>query len=120
VSAGTDSWLAAGSGMSGVHWTYTIRQRDAAVQLIMEGPDAESNARVFEGLRAHREQIEAEFGEALEWDRVDGRKRCFIGVTLPGGGYRDEDRWAEIQSAMIDTMLRLESAVGPRLHAVRR
>src|SRR5262249_31810588 len=33
VSPGTDSWLSAGSGRSGVHFTYLIRQDSAEVQL---------------------------------------------------------------------------------------
>ena len=43
VSPGTDSWLSAGSGLSGVHFTYTVRQRDASVQVLIEGADADTN-----------------------------------------------------------------------------
>lgn len=120
VSAGTDSWLGAGSGRSGVHFTYTIRQRDAAAQLILESPDGDANAAIFEALEGDREAIEAEFGGPLEWDRVEGRKRCFIGVTLAGGGYRDdEERWPEIQRAMLDVMLRLDKTLRPRIQSLR-
>lgn len=120
VSPGTDSWLGAGSGMSGVHFTYTIRQRDAASQIIIEGPDADANTRIFEALMADRDAIEADFGGPLDWDRAENRKRCFIGVTLPNGGYRDDEaRWPRIQRAMIDAMLRLESTFRPRIQAFR-
>src|SRR5215217_1227141 len=119
VSAGTDSWLGAGSGRSGVHYTYTVRQRDAAVQLIIEGADADVNLRFFEQLEAQRSEIEAEFGGPLVWERMDGRKKCAVGVTLPMGGYRDEDRRAEIQDAMIKTMIRLERAFRPRIRLLR-
>ena len=120
VSPGTDSWLSAGSGKSGVHFTYTIRQHDSAVQIIIEGPDGEANARIFEALLDEREEIEAEFGGPLEWDRVENRKRCFIGVTLSAAGYRDgEDRWPEIQSKMLEAMLRLEQTFRKRIQALR-
>lgn len=120
VSPGTDGWLGAGSGRSGAHFTYTIRQRDAAVQLILEGPDEQVNAQLFEELLRDRDGIEADFGGPLEWDRVEGRKKCFIGVALDGGGYRDdEDRWPDIQDRMIEAMLRLEQALRPRIQALR-
>jgi hypothetical protein len=120
VSPGTDSWLAAGSGRSGVHFTYTVRQRDSAVQLVIEGPDAETNARIFEALIAERDAIEADFGGPLDWDRVEDRKRCFIGVTLPAGGYRDdESEWPAIQRKLIDAMLRLERTFRPRVQALQ-
>lgn len=119
VSAGTDSWLGAGSGLSGVHFTYTIREHDAAVQVLIEGPDAGINLRLFDQLAAERAQIEAEFGHALDWERLEGRKKCAIGVTLRGGGRRDEDRWPETQDTMIETMIRLERVFRPRVQALR-
>lgn len=120
VSPGTGSWLSAGSGTSGIRFTYTIRQEDAAAQVVLERPSAEENARLFEALLADREAIEMEFGGPIEWSRVDNRKRCFIGVTLTTGGYReDETRWPELQSALIDTMVRLDGTFRPRINALR-
>ena len=45
--------------------------------------------------------------------------KCAVGVTLPTGGYRDQDRRGEIQDAMIETMVRLERAFRPRIQALR-
>jgi hypothetical protein len=119
VSPGTDSWLSAGSGRSGIHWTYVIRQHDGSVQLVIEGPDAEQNHAVLAALEQQREQIERTFGESLDWDRVEGRKRCAISKTL-SGGYRDgEDRLPGIQDTMIDAMVRLEAAIKPHLVQLR-
>lgn len=109
VSPSTETWIQAGSGRSGLHFIYGIRQHDASAQLVIETPDADVNARIFESFLAERDAVEQEFGGQLEWNRVEGRKRCFIGVTLPGGGYRsEEEAWPTIQAAMIDAMLRLE------------
>ncbi|MFL5845302.1 MAG: DUF4268 domain-containing protein [Solirubrobacteraceae bacterium] len=119
VSPSTDSWLGAGSGRSGVHFLYTIRQEDSGAHLVFESSDAELNARNFEALAIEREQIESEFGGPLDWDRVEGRKRCFVGVTLEGGGYTaDRDRWPEIQQAMLDAMLRLDAVFRPRIQTL--
>jgi hypothetical protein len=75
---------------------------------------------IFDTFKADRETIESEFGGQLEWHRVDGRKRCFIGVTLRDGGYREpEERWPAIQEAMINSMLRLERTFRPRVQALR-
>jgi hypothetical protein len=35
------------------------------------------------------------------------------------GGYLDENRWPEIQEALIDAMIRLEAAFRPRIEGVR-
>lgn len=120
VAPGPDNWLQAGAGRSGVNFMYNIREHDAAVQVLVNGPDAETNRAIFDRLCADRGDAESTFGSPLEWDATEGRKRCSIGATLPSGGYReDEDRWPEIQRAMIDAMLRLERAFRPRIGALR-
>jgi hypothetical protein len=118
VSAGDDSWLGAGSGMSGVHFTYTVRQRDAAVQVLIEGADADANLRIYDQLEAQRPDIEAEFGGPLVWQRMDGLKKCAVGIPL-SDGYRDVDNAAALQDAMIHAMIRLERAFRPRIQSLR-
>ena len=99
---------------------YVIRQHDAGAQLTIEGEDADENRAIFEELAEQRPSIEDEFGGKLEWSQVEGRKRRQIGVTIPGGGYRDDrGRWPEIQDAMIDAMVRLERALKPRIKDLR-
>jgi hypothetical protein len=114
VRPSKDSWLSAGSGRSGVHFTYLIRQHDAGAYLVLEGSNATQNHAVFDKLRSDRDRIEEEFGEALIWDLVDTRKRCQIGVDLPVGGYQgDPDSWPVVQDQMIDAMSRLEAVFKP-------
>ncbi len=72
------------------------------------------NHEIFDALVQQREEIEQAFGGTLDWSKVEGRKRCQIGVTLPAGGYNDDKgRWPETQQAMIDAMVRLERAFKP-------
>lgn len=121
VSPGSDSWLQAGSGLSGVHYHYFVRQHDAGVQLVIERPSGTENAEMYERFLADRAGVERDFGGALDWDRVENRKRCFIGITLTGGGYRDDpEGWPETQDRMIDAMVRLERAFQPRIRELRR
>lgn len=118
VSPGHDTWLSTGSGRSGIHWTYVVRQHTAAVQLVFEGPDAEENHAFFLQLQSHQKEIEASFGNALEWNRVEGRKRCAIMKSLQGGYRDDKGDWARLQDEMVDAMVRLEAAAGPYLKAL--
>ncbi|MBC7249341.1 MAG: DUF4268 domain-containing protein [Anaerolineae bacterium] len=54
-----------------------------------------------------------------EWQRLDDRRACRIRPFLTLGGLADRDRWAEIQEAMIDTMVRLENALKPQIKRLR-
>ena len=75
--------------------------------------------RIFDELEAQRSAIEADFGGPLVWERMETRKKCAIGLTLPESGYRDEDAWPQLQDAMIDAMSRLERAFRTRIQNLR-
>lgn len=116
ISPSAESWIQAGAGRSGVHWIYRVRQADSSVELAFEGPDFDLNRRRLDRLREDKNKIESEFGSPLEWDFSDGRKRCSIRHTLPGGGYRvPEGDWSRVQSVMVDSMESLVRTLRPRL-----
>lgn len=119
VSPCTDSWIAAGGGVSGIHYIYVIRKHDSHVELALEG-EKEQNKADFDRLTEHRSRIDKDFGEPLEWDRCDDLKKSSIRRTLSLGGYRDDPGgWARIQNAMIDAMIRLEKVLSPYITELR-
>jgi hypothetical protein len=116
VAPNSDSWLAAGSGRSGVHFTYVIRRHRVGAYLFLEGSNQAQNHAVFDELAAESEAIEAEFGGPLVWDKVETRKRCQIGVEIDRAGYRDDPNgWPLVQEKMVDAMVRLEKVFKPRI-----
>ena len=102
---------------SGLSLRYVIRQYGSGVELYIDrGRDADNeNNELFDTLEEARGEIEEDFGEPLEWQRLEGQRSCRIGKQLSLGGYRDEEKWQEIQDAMIDAMIRLEAAFRPHI-----
>lgn len=115
IRPGEFGWLGTGAGKSGLGLNYSVRQRDAEVELYIDrGKDSDAeNLSIFHKLEQSKPEIEQAFGHPLEWDQVEGRRACRIHYRIPGGGYRDEDKWPAIQDAMIDAMVALEKAVKP-------
>jgi Domain of unknown function (DUF4268) len=115
VSPGDRSWMSTGAGKSGLGWSYDILQDAVQVSLyIYRGAD-EENMRIFEALLSARDEIEHDYGGPLEWQPMEGKRGCRIRERFESGGYRDEERWPEIQDAMIDAMVRLEKALKPHI-----
>jgi hypothetical protein len=116
VSPGHDTWVGTGAGKSGLIFSYVMTQHASGVELYIDrGRGLEDqNTQIFDTLLASREDIEHEFGGALDWQPLEGKRACRIKKPLDGG-YRDEERWPEIHEAMIDAMIRLERSLRPHL-----
>lgn len=119
ISPSKDNWISTGAGKSGLGYNYVIRMGDAQVELYIDQGNLEKNKLIFDTLYAQREKVEETFGKALEWQRLDDRRASRIRRVIPGGGLRDQERWAEIQEQMIGAMIRLERALKPEIRRLR-
>ena len=115
ISPRKGDWLGTSSGKRGLSFTYVIRNHYGVVELYIDrGQDAdEENKSTFDSLAASREAIEREFGEPLEWQRLEGKRACRVRKVISLGGLRHEPMWGRIQDALIDAMIRLEKAFKP-------
>jgi len=67
-------------------------------------------------LYAQKDEIEAEFGGHLEWQRLDDKRASHITKRFPDRRLTSpEEEWPELQDTMIDAMIRFEKALRPRL-----
>jgi hypothetical protein len=121
ISPGKYGWIGAGAGKSGIGFNYVIKKDHGRVELYIDrGKNSEEeNVAIFETFLDSKDEVEAVFGEGLEWERLEGRRACRIKKNIDVGGYRDADLWGEIQSAMIDEMIRLEAALRPGIERLR-
>lgn len=108
---GYQSWVNATAGKYGLGWAYVVRRTDAKAEFGFWSPDPEVNLKRFRSLLARKEQIEASFGEPLDWDLKDSRKTQTIRSLTKIGGLDNEDIWPEIQKDLVDRMVRLEKAL---------
>ncbi|MFC1542921.1 DUF4268 domain-containing protein [Candidatus Neomarinimicrobiota bacterium] len=115
ISPGQFSYTGASAGKRGLGLNYVIRQHDGNVELYIDrGQDSEEeNKKIFDELYSQRKDIEESFGKPLSWERLETKRACRIAHTLKDGGYRDAERWDEIQTSMIDAMCLLHGALKP-------
>ena len=118
ISPSQSSYLMTGAGRSGLRFDYVVQQHTSEIELYIDrGKDADNqNNEIFDALETTKGTIEETFGESLEWQRLESKRACRINKRFSLGGYRDdEERWPEIQDAMIDGMIRLEAAFRPHI-----
>lgn len=116
ISPGIYSWIAAGAGKAGINYNYVIGKNHGGVEIYLDrGKDyvePNINKERFDNLTKHKEEIEAKFGEKLNWERLDEKRASRIAFRIKGlGGFRNKEKWNELQDKMIDAMIRLEMAL---------
>lgn len=115
----TYHWLGASSGIRGLGFNYVVVQENAAVELYIDRGDTAENKRIFDQLHTGKAEIEATFGEALSWERLDTKRACRIKHTIDLGGYRSaESKFPAIQAELVDKMSKLEAALQPALSSL--
>ena len=119
ISPSTDNWISTSAGRGGLEYNYAIRMEDAQVELYIDRGDVEQNKQIFDALYEHKTEIEAAFGEPLEWQRLDAKRASRVRLLLAGGGLLDQQHWSEIQDRMIDAMIRLERAFKPEIQRLK-
>jgi len=117
ISPSRSSYVAASAGRRGLGYAYVVKEHEIVVSLYIDcgkGQD-EQNERIFDALKARREEIEASYGVPLDWQRLEGRRACRVRWIVTDGGWKDPERWPQIQTEAIDAMIRLEKAFRPHI-----
>ena len=115
ISPGIYHYIGTGAGVSGLGFSYVIREHNGYVELYIGKGTGEENKQIFDRLMLAKDQIEKDFCGPLEWQRLDKKQACRICKIIAIGGWQDEDKWPQQQDAMIDAMINLEKALRPHL-----
>ncbi len=105
-----DHWLIAGAGMSNVGFSFSIGKNYARTEVHIARPIAEENKFIYDELYELKETIEAEFGEPLEWERLDDIKVSRIKNVMRNVNSYDKEEWEKMITFMVDSMVRVEKA----------
>jgi hypothetical protein len=115
VSPTKENWMNTGAGRTGLAYTYVILMDSARVELYIDTGDANRNKKIFDDLFKKKEEIEAEFGDSLDWQRLNDKRASRIEKIVENKGLMNEDDWASTQDKMINAMTRLEKAFGSHI-----
>jgi hypothetical protein len=105
ISPSKESWIATGAGKGGVTFNFLINKDWAAVELYIDHDKntGEKNKSIFDKLYS------------LDWDRLDEKRASRIRKKIELGGLKSQDKWQDIQDAMIDTMIIFERILRPKI-----
>jgi hypothetical protein len=93
------NWLAMPSPIKGTQMGVNFTQNEKIrTELYIDSGDGEDNARIFEELQKHKDEIELQFGAPMSWEPMPNRRACRIAVYDSGDvtqsdSYKDYIEW---------------------------
>jgi hypothetical protein len=109
-------WLETGAGKSGVIFAYIILKDHARIELYIDSTDQQKNKQIFDILFTDREAIEMEFGDALDWQRLDEKQASRIAKRYYGyGSLYEPETWDELADTLIGDMIKFEKTFRKRI-----
>jgi CBS domain-containing protein len=88
------------------------------VELYIDSGDAAINKQMFDALLAQRDEIEAEVGHELTWQRLDNRRASRIARTFWGNITNSEEALAELRQKAVPAMVNYVKIMKPRIESV--
>ncbi len=119
-SPSRNHWLSVATGRSGINYNYLILKDGAGVDLYIDVGNQDKNKAIFDQLHAEREAIEREFGEKLDWRRLDHKRASRVVMSYRNrGNLHEKDKWDELQEVMIDMMIRFDKVFRNRINRIQ-
>jgi CBS domain-containing protein len=96
-------------GVSRVSFNYSFaRDKRFRVEAYIDSGNGESNKKLFDFLYMAEEEIQYEFGNQLNWERLDDKRASRIAAYAKGAITDDEEQLKELRLWAAQTMLRFE------------
>ncbi len=106
-----DNWVTLPSGRSGHQLNCVFTQAGPRVEYYIDVGDSEANLAEFAKLESRRDLLDAKFGAALAYDRLENRRACRIHYDRAGGDVLATDEHEAYLAWFVEMMERLRAAV---------
>ena len=118
VNPSEQYWLSCSTGLSGCDYSLLFAKKEVRVEVELKRSKGE-NKWLFDRLKQQRAELEAEFGDSLNWLRMDDRKASRIVFARDFDGF-DESNWPDMVAWLCEHVVCLEQAFSEPLARLSR
>ena len=120
VSPSKDHWISAGSGVSGVTFSSVVTGDSLRIELTISGKTQEENKHFYDLLHQKKAQIESDFGQRLEWERMDDKRMSRIKFQLDSIDTFNESNWNKMIEFMVHYVPPFESSIKKAILSINK
>ncbi len=115
------SWYSFSSGNSGFYYAASFAQGNRCrAEVYIDMGDKEDTKKVFDEISKEKSSLEAEFGEALTWERLDEKRASRVAIYREGSIDTDTQHLNDMRQWYIEHLLKFRTVFGKRLNAIAR
>lgn len=109
------NWYSFSSGNKRFVYSHAFAARNRVrAEVYIDNGDSEDNKAFFDQLHGDREAIESEFGQQLEWERLDDKRACRIAIYRDGSIEDSSEDLQAIHEWTIQQLLKLKEVFGSK------
>jgi len=105
--ATTDHWYDVAIGVSGVHVSLTLVNKEGCIGVELYISD---NKELYDYIYENKDEIESKLQLKLDWQRLDDKKASRILYRIPGLNFDDHSNYDALMNEMIDKAVLFASA----------
>lgn len=110
------NWYSFSSGERGFSYSFSFAgSGELRAELYIDFKSMERNKTIFDRLQSDSAAIEAQYGEALRWERLDSKRACRVACYTAGSIEDPADVLERHRQWAVTHLLRFKSVFGPRL-----
>lgn len=114
-----ENWIGGAFGLGGFSINCVANYDSARVELVLSKSDGLKNKAAFDLLYKMKDEIEAQAGVKLSWDRSDKTKSSKIYIRLDGVGIEDRESWEQMRLFHVSWSRKFYDIFAWRLESVR-
>jgi len=104
------NWYTFSSGNKNFLYGHSFAQGNRVrTEIYIDSGDLDENKEFFNKLFAEKAEIEKEFGQTLEWERLDSKRACRIAIYRSGSIEDSSEELQEIKDWGIQNLLKLRN-----------
>ena len=104
--ASTDHWYNIAIGSSEAQLEIDLVNKENRIRV---GMWISNNKDLFDSMQRRHEEIEADLGETLIWERLDGKKASRIFLYIPGLNFKVQDNYRQLMDTAIDMVVKMKN-----------
>jgi hypothetical protein len=114
------NWYAFSTGSTGFSYglNFALGGRLRA-ELYIDFQDADKNRAIFDKLKAEAPKYDVMFGEPLEWEALENKRACRVGVYRKGSITDSDEEQEQYLAWSVTNLLTMKKAFGPHLSSLK-